>query len=730
MRWFPVMGILDWFRSWREHRRTPTVLQMEATECGAAALGIILGYYGRWVTLEELRIACGVSRDGASAANIVRAARTYGLIARGFRKELSELRAMAVPVVVFWEFRHFVVVEGFSRRKVFINDPDTGPRSVSLEEFDKGFTGVVLDFQKGPEFQKGGERRTILQGIAARLPNSRAGHVYLLATTLALTLLSVTIPVLSKSFIDIFSSPNRSWLKVVVIGIAIAAVFRGVLTYWQQRALLRLQTKLAVQSSAGFLWHLLRLPIDFFTQRMAGEISSRVEINDRIADLLSRDLATQFINILLVGLFLALMAHYQLRLALFIVLMAGLNSLAHYRMSRLRLDANRKILQERGKLIGLSVNGLQSIETLKANGAEGEFFARWAGQYTDVLNAEQDLATRTLYLPALSVFLTTAAAIAVLVIGGLNVISGVMTVGVLIAFQGLSSNFMEPVSRLVDQGDRLQQVHADLNRLDDVLSHPIDPGLRLDGSLQAGDSSCALSGHLELRNVTFGYSKTAQPVIRDISFTLSPGRRIAIVGRSGSGKSTLAKLCCGLYQPWSGEILLDGRPLSQFDRTTLNRVISMVDQDIFLFAGTAGENLTMWDKSIPGHVIERAAEDACIDFEISGGSGKYDAEIQEGGRNLSGGQRQRLEIARALVSDPSILVLDEATSALDPRMESIVSGHIRKRGCACLILAHRLSTIRDCDEIIVLENGVAVQSGTHEELAQVEGPYFRLISTE
>ncbi|MGZ7088724.1 MAG: NHLP family bacteriocin export ABC transporter peptidase/permease/ATPase subunit [Candidatus Angelobacter sp.] len=730
MNWFPAAGIFESIRNWRARARTPAVFQMEATECGAAALGIILGYYGLWVTLEELRIACGVSRDGASAANIVRAARTYGLIARGFRKELVELQALVFPVVVFWEFRHFVVVEGFSRRKVYINDPDTGPRTVSLEEFDKAFTGIVLEFRKGSDFQKNGKRRTLLQGMMERLPDSWAGHVYVLAITLALTLLSITIPILTKVFIDGFSSSNGIWLQTVLVGMTIAIIFRGVLTYWQQSALLRLQVKLAVQSSASFFWHLVRLPIEFFTQRMAGEISNRVEINDRIADLLSRDLATQFINILLIGFFLAFMMQYEFRLALLILLIASINGLAHYRMSRLRLDANRKILQERGKLIGISVNGLQSIETLKANGAEGEFFARWSGQYTDVLNAEQDLAAKTLYLPALSVFLTTAATIAVLVAGGLNVIGGFMTVGVLIAFQGLSSSFMEPVARLVDQGDRLQQVHADLNRLDDVLSHPIDPGLRSDNRFRAGDPSLKLSGHLELRNVTFGYSRTAKPVIRDINFKLLPGRRIAIVGRSGSGKSTLAKLCCGLYQPWSGEILLDGQPLNQFDRTILNRVISMVDQDIFLFGGTLGENLTMWDESVPRYSIERAVDDACIDFEMSHSPGKYDVEIQEGGANLSGGQRQRLEIARALISNPSILILDEATSALDPHMESIVSSHIRKRGCACLILAHRLSTIRECDQIIVLEDGVVAQSGTHEELVGLEGPYSRLIKTD
>jgi NHLM bacteriocin system ABC transporter peptidase/ATP-binding protein len=719
-----------WFHLWAGRVRTPTVLQMEATECGAAALGIILAHYGRWTTLEELRIACGVSRDGASAANIVRAARAYDLAAQGFRKEISELREMQFPVIVYWEFRHFVVVEGFSRRKVYINDPDTGPRSVSLEEFDKGFTGVVLELRTGPGFRKGGKRYSLVQGIAARLPHSWGGHLYVLATALALTLLSLAVPVLSKAFVDVFSSRGKDQLKFIFLGLILAATFRGLLTYWQQSALLKLQTKLAAQSAAGFVWHLLRLPIDFFTQRMAGEVSSRVEINDRIADLLSRDMATQFINILLVGFFLALMAHYEFRLAMLIALIATMNGLAHYRMSRLRLDANRKILQERGKLIGVSINGIQSIESLKANGAEGEFFAHWTGLYTDVLNAEQDLAVKTLYLPALSLFLATASFILVLVWGGLNVMTGAITIGTLIAFQGLSGSFMEPVNRLVDQGDRFQQVQADLNRLDDVLSHPIAQGFSTDETDLEPALRPSFYGHLELRDVTFGYNKMAQPIVRNISFTLTAGRRIGIVGRSGSGKSTLAKLCCGLYEPWSGEILLDGRCLTAYDRTTLNQMISMVDQDIFLFGGTAGENMTMWNGTIPNSAIERSAKDACIDFSLGSAPGKYDAEIQEGGRNFSGGQRQRLEIARALISNPSILILDEATSALDPRMEKMVNEHIRRRGCACLILAHRLSTIRECDEILVLENGVVVQAGTHDELIQIDGPYARLMKAD
>jgi NHLM bacteriocin system ABC transporter peptidase/ATP-binding protein len=726
MKWLPRTGLIDWFKRQRGRARTPTVLQMEATECGAACLGIILGYYGRWATLEELRIACGVSRDGASAANIVKAARTFGLSARGFRKELSELQEMSFPVIVYWKFRHFVVVEGFARRKAYINDPDSGHRIVSLEEFDQGFTGVVLDLKKGHDFRPGGERRTVLQAIAARLPNSRLGHLYVFATTLALTLLGIAMPVLSKFFIDVFSSGDSRWLNLVLIGVATATVLRGMLTYWQQSALLKLRLKLAVQSSAEFLWHLLRLPVEFFSQRMPGEVSNRVEINDRMAELLSRDLATQAVSILLVSFTLALMVYYEFRLALLIAVLAAMNGLTHYRLSHLLLDANRKILQERGKLAGISVSGLQSIETLKANGAESEFFARWTGQYTEVFNAEQDLAAKTLYLPALSAFLTTTASIAVLILGGVDMIAGVMTLGVLVAFQGLSSSFMEPLNRLVDQGDRWQQVHADLNRLDDVLSHPIDSALSRSGNPGKTDP-VVFSSHLEFRNVTFGYSRLASPVVRDISFRLSPGRRIAIVGRSGSGKSTLAKLCCGLYQPWSGEIILNGRPLEQWDRATLNRTISMVDQDIFLFAGTASQNLTMWDESLPSQWIEQAVRDACIDFEIGSGPGVYDAEIQEAGRNLSGGQRQRLEIARALISNPSILVLDEATNALDPRMESAVSSHIRKRGCACLILAHRLSTVRECDEIIVLDNGVAAQSGTHQELIRVEGPYSRLI---
>jgi NHLM bacteriocin system ABC transporter peptidase/ATP-binding protein len=739
---------------WQQQRvRTPTCLQMEAVECGAAALAMVLGYHGRVVSVEELRVACGVSRDGTKASNILKAARQYGLKCKGFSKEPRQLAALPLPAILFWNFNHFVVLEGFGQGRVYLNDPAIGPRTVSAAEFDEGFTGVVLVFERGPEFQRGGARRGLLRPLARRLAGAHGGLGFVLLASLALAVPGILAPVFTRVFVDYYLVAQMpGWLRPLLLGMVVAAVLRAALTWLQQLALLRLETRLALTTSYRFFRHVLRLPMEFFTQRYGGEIGGRVEINDRIAQLLSGELATALLNIFTAAFFIALMLYYDPLLTVVGLGIAGLNVLALRFVARRRRDGYQRLIQEQGKLLGTSLAGLQTVETLKATGSESDFFARWAGHLATVLTAEQALGLSTLLLASVPPFLTALNTVAILGVGALRVMDGHLTIGLLVAFQSLMASLMTPVNQLVTLGGTLQEVEGELSRLDDVLRYEPDPEL-VSGGLVSGEwvsgewlgassptthhspdhhspltTDTKLAGHLELRGVTFGYSRLQAPLIEDFTLTRRPGARVAVVGLSASGKSTVAKLVSGLYKPWQGEVLLDGRPRAHVHRAVLANSLALVDQDFFLVEGTVRELLTLWDETVPEEQVVQAAKDACIHEDIAARAGGYDSRVEEAGSNFSGGQRQRLEIARALVANPTLLVLDEATSALDPLTEKTIDDNLRRRGCTCLIIAHRLSTIRDCDEIIVLDKGRVVQRGTHEALAAVEGLYRQLIA--
>lgn len=710
--------------------RTPTVLQMEAAECGAAALASVLGYYGRYVPLEELRLACGISRDGSKASNIVKAARQYGLQARGMRQEPAALRGLPLPLIVFWNFNHFVVVEGFGKSRVYLNDPASGPRVVTDAEFDRSFTGVALIFEPGPEFTQGGEKTSALRGLLQRLKGSTGALTYIALAGLALVVPGLLIPTFGRIFVDDYLVQGlRHWIAPLLLGLALTALLRAGLTWLQTRYLLRLETKLALAMSSRFLWHVLHLPISFFNQRYGGEVGTRVALNDRVAQLLSGELASAVVSALLVVFYGMLMFQYDTALTLLSIAIAVLNLVGLRYVSRKRADAHQQLLNEGGKLMGTALSGLQVIETLKATGRESDFFARWAGHHAGLVNVEQRMGHLSQLLSVLPSFLNALNTLAILLVGGLRIMGGHLSMGELVAFQTLSASFMMPINQLVTLGSAVQEVQGDLKRLDDVLCHAPDPQVKpLDMPVEA---TRKLSGHIELRGLTFGFSPLAPPLVEGFSLTLTPGARVALVGKSGSGKSTVARLVAGLYEPWSGEILFDGQPRSSIPRDILNASLAMVDQDIFLFESSIRDNLTLWNHTVADLAIVRAARDALIHGEISAKPGGYDYAVQEGGRNFSGGERQRLELARALVNDPTILVLDEATSALDAKTEQLIDDHLRRRGCTCLIVAHRLSTIRDCDEIIVLERGHVVQRGTHEALLKERsGPYAQLIEAQ
>jgi NHLM bacteriocin system ABC transporter peptidase/ATP-binding protein len=709
--------------------KTPTILQMEAVECGAASLAMILAYYGRFVPLEKLRMDCGISRDGSKASNLVRAAKGYGLTAQGYRLEPDDFDTVELPVIVFWNFNHFVVVEGVEKEGFYLNDPATGPRRVSTEEFNKSFTGVVLSFDPGPDFRKGGSSPNILKSLAARLEGSRVALAYVLLASLFLVAPGLIIPVFSKIFVDdILVGSMKSWIFPLLWGMALTAALRGVLTWMQQYFLLYTERKFAVTSSTTFFWHVLRLPIEFFTQRYPGDIAGRVAINDQISNLLSGQFTTNVINMFMIVFYAVVMFQYDILLTCVGIFMALANFVVLKNISRNRININKKLQQEEGKLLGTTMDGLMTIETLKATGSESDFFAKWAGYQAKVITSQQQLGLPNQVLTVVPVLLMSITNAAILTLGGFRVMDGHLTVGMLVAFQSLMISFLGPVNQLVSLGGVIQTTEANLNRLDDVLKYELDEAFQSTENIAAPEGAAVkLTGELKMIDVTFGYSRLEPPLIENFNLSLLPGTRVALIGGSGSGKSTIAKVVSGLYKPWSGDILFDGKPRANLHPAALSNSVAMVDQDIFIFEGTIKENLTLWDTTIPDRKITFAAKDACIHDDIAARTGAYNCVVEEGGRNFSGGQCQRMEIARALVTDPTILILDEATSSLDPKTEMMIDANLRRRGCTCLIVAHRLSTIRDCDEIIVLDQGKVAQRGTHEELLGVDGLYKDLI---
>lgn len=713
----------------RQRVCTPTVLQMEITECGAVALAIILAYYGAHIPLERMRVECSISRDGSNAFNMLKAAERYNMNTEAVLVEdLNDLKKLQLPFVVHWEFNHFVVVEGIGKNKYYINDPATGPRTVSRDEFDKSFTGCVLTFEPKETFRKEGKPFSIVNALRNKLHGESKVFTFIILASLLLVVPGIMIPGFTKVFVDyVLVRQYHDWLAVLLLGMLITAVLRGVLNWLQQFYLLFLRVKLMINATTKFVWHILRLPISFFQQRYAGDVQERIEANDRVVELCSNQLATNIVNLAMILFYAVIMVLLDWQLTLIVALVAIINLAILRRIARKIADISRRFLQERGLLSAIEVNNLQLMETIKAMSLGDYSFNRWATQHAKIINSQQKIILINQLFSIVPGLLFGLSIVAVIGYGSWQIMQSYITVGTLVAFQSLAISFNAPIMSLLGLVKQIQQIRGDLARLADVERHHPDPRLQKINNNQLTENIATCG--LQLTHVAFGYSALKDPFIKDLSFELKPKQSIAIVGKTGSGKSTIASLICGLYQPWGGDILLNGKPLAETSPKELAALVSFVDQDITLFAGSVLDNLTLWQEKYDPKVLEQALRDACILDEINSRGG-LGAVVSARAAEFSGGEKQRLEIARALANHPKLLILDEATANLDAAMEQQVYENIRKRDCTLLTISHRLSAIRDCDEILVLEAGTIIERGTHAQLMQLNQQYAQLISME
>jgi len=711
--------------------RTPTILQLEAVECGAAALAMVLAYHGRHIPLEVLRIQCGVSRDGSKASGITRAAREHGMVARGFRKEVHELAAMPLPAIVFWNFNHFVVLEGFRDGRAWLNDPARGRRSVSPQEFDQAFTGVVLTLERGPEFKPEGHPPAVVRSLRKYLEGHEKPVAIAVLLGLVLVLPGLAIPWLVGRFVDdVLVAKTDDLAVALLLGLLVAAVGRALLLWMQARVLTDTFGEASQKASFRFFSKALSLPMEFYSQRSPGEIAGRVDLNDRVVETVSSELASLVLDLLTACFFFILMIRLAPGLSVIVLAFLLIELVAWRALAARSAEISQQVSVQGGKLAGVATGGLANIDSIKAGGQENALYLKWLGMQVQFVNTVAQGQRATIALAQVPSIVGIASSLAVLGIGTLRILQGSFSVGDLMAFQVLLAGFSGPVQSLFNATQKVQTLKGDLSRLDDVLNYADEPGVTTDAAATPAITR-PLPQTLEFRDVTFGYNRGENPLIFEFSLTVEPGRRIALVGASGSGKSTIARLAAGLFHPWDGQILYGGKPLADWPRADLAAAIAFVDQDVVLFEGSVRDNLSLWDAAVGEEALREALRDAAIETEITRRARGLDAKLDEGARNLSGGQRQRLEIARALARSPALLILDEATSALDPASEAAVEQNVRKRGVTSLVIAHRLSTVRDADEILVLERGMVVERGTHSELAAIEGGrYAALVAGE
>ncbi len=713
--------------------KVPMIMQMEALECGAACLDMILAYHGKWLPLEKVRADCGVSRDGSNAKNMMVAARSYGFIAKGYKYGLEDIKNVKLPVIIHWNFNHFVVLTGFRKNKAVINDPARGKVEVSMEEFDQSFTGICLCFEPSEKFEKGGKKKSVIEFAKKRLAGTLGLIIFNLLVYTILCVLKLIYPVLNQRiFIDrVLSKESPDWLYPVLGGLILIAILQIIINVVSVLYKLKMEGKLAMVANTTFMWHVLRLPMNFFSQRNAGDIAYRQSSNQDIAKTLIGELYPVVLDFIMLVFYLILMIRISWILTLIGISSLVLDIFMVRTIADKEVNISRAQMRDQGNLASATVSGISMIETIKSAGAENGYFRRWSGFQAAVNTGSVRTARLYQFLGNVPEFVRELINIAIIIIGCMFIMQdgSLFSLGILSLFQVYMSNFMTPVESFLELGKKIQTMRTNMERVEDVMNY--EPDVKTEDNSDIIDKDYKkLSGSIEIKNVTFGYATLGEPVIHDFSMSIKPGSKVAFVGPSGCGKSTLSKLISGLYEPWSGEILFDGKKKSEIDRGVFTSSLAVVDQDIIIFEDSISENIKMWDKSIEDYEVIMAARDAQIHKDIMERDGGYNYKIIEKGKNFSGGQKQRLEIARVLAQDPTIIILDEATASLDAKTEYEVVKAIENRGITCIIIAHRLSTIRNCDEIVVLDEGRVIERGTHDELYNNGGVYTKLITTE
>lgn len=722
-------------------KRVPSIMQMESLECGAASLTMILAYYGKWLPLEEVRVSCGVSRDGSNLKDIADAGTMYGLIPSAYKCDVEDLVTVDLPAIIHWNFNHFVVLVKIKSHYAIINDPARGRVKISIEELDSAFTGVVMCFEKGPNFVPSGKPKSVIKFVKNRLKGTLEPFLFVMISGFLITLTDIIIPILSRLFFDNVLIPDANlspkgadWFLPLIYFMLFLVIFRLFTASIKEIYILKMRARLAISASSSFIWHVLKLPMEFFSQRTVGDIAERQSSNEGIAHSLIQELAPVVLNLFMLVFYFVVLLKISTILTIIGILACVINIFLSMYISSKRVNFSRLQMQDEGKLASSTVSGIKMIETIKAAGAENGFFEKWAGYQALVNSAKVKTEKVNKYLGALPEIVTEISVFATSLTGAaLMMTTNYFTLGLLMQFQAYFRSFVEPVDDIRAAGQKVQETRTLMERVEDVMNYAPDVVFDSSDEIEKSDSKGIykkLTGNIEIKNLTFGYKRLSKPLIENFSLTLKPGKKVALVGPSGCGKSTISSLISGLYKPWSGSILFDGLEISKIKRNVFTASLAVVDQDISMFEDTILDNIKVWDKSIEDFEVIMAARDADMHMDIVGREGGYNAIVKENGKNFSGGQRQRIEIARTLAQDPTIIVLDEATSALDAETEYKVVKAIEARGITCIVVAHRLSTIRDCDEIIVLDKGKIVQRGTHEDLYNVEGFYKKLISVE